>query len=238
MNSRIIANYAVGFLISVLLFPVMLVTSIQLVTYDQNFYASQYARLNTADNIGMSAGDLERVTGELLDYISGRLDSLDNITAEINGEIRPVFNEREKLHMVDVKDLFNFASRVRNISLAGIVLLFIILYYLSHKQPLRFFAASYLTAAAMLLLLLIIAVPIIKSNFTYYWDQFHYLFFDNDLWILNPETDIMIQMVPEPFFNQAVTRVIIYFAAGSLVLGFISFWLLRKSRKRYQINRT
>ena len=34
-----------------------------------------------------------------------------------------------------------------------------------------------------------------------FWN-FHLLFFDNDLWILDGATDIMIQMFPEAFFNE------------------------------------
>lgn len=227
MNVRSKLNYLLGFLISVLLFPVLLVVSIQLTAFDESFYVNQYNKLNTAETIGISQDDLSQVTAELLDYIKGKRSSLDNIQAQINGSIREVFNDREKAHMVDVKDLFGFASRVRNISIISILLLSVILYFNGKDNPISYFARSYLVAAAALLALLIIMVPLIQSNFTYYWDQFHYLFFDNDLWILNPETDIMIQMVPEPFFNQAVIRVISLFTGGCFLIGVFSVWILR-----------
>lgn len=232
MNSKTMANYIIGFLISILLFPIFLITGIELVTFDQDFYARQYEQLNTAQDIGMSYEDLSRVTLQLTDYIRGRWDSLEQIFAEIDGENRQVFNEREIDHMVDVKNLFQFAAKVRNFAFICILVLLISLYFLSRRRPLRYLAASYLAAAGFLLLLLVIAVPIIQSNFTFYWDQFHYIFFDNDLWILNPETDIMIQMVPEAFFNQAVLRVISYFSTGVLLFGIASFWILRIQRKK------
>lgn len=233
MYSKTMVNYIIGLLISILLFPILLVIGIQLVTFDQNFYAQQYERLNTAERIGMSDEDLKRVTLQLTDYIRGRRDSLDRITAEIDGVQRQVFNEREITHMLDVKELFQFAVKVRNAAFSSVVILLIFLYFLSSRRPLRYLAASYLAAAGLLLFLLVIAVPIIQSNFTYYWDQFHYLFFDNDLWILNPETDIMIQMVPEPFFNQAVLRVISYSGTGVVLLGLASLCILRSLRKKY-----
>lgn len=232
MDIRTMTNYAIGFLISLFIFPILLVTGIELVTYDQTFYAGQYKRLNTSEEIGMTSEELIRVTKELTDYIRGRLDTMDQIEADINGVTRPVFNEREKEHMVDVRALFRFASNVRNISLLSLICLFIILFYLSNKKPWKYFSAAYLVTAASLLLILIAAVPIVKSNFTYYWDQFHYLFFDNDLWILNPETDIMIQMVPEPFFYSAVFRVLAYFGSGCFAIGLASFLILRAARKR------
>ena len=168
----------------------------------------------------------------MTDYIRERSDSLELIQAEIKGVQRQVFNKREILHMIDVKALFQFGFQLRSISLLSIVVLSILLYWICSEKSLRIFAKSYLVVTASLLLLLLIAVPVIKSNFTYYWDQFHYLFFDNDFWVLNPETDIMIQMVPEPFFYQAVLRVVVYFGLGILIIGAASFWILRIVRKK------
>ena len=113
-----------------------------------------------------------------------------------------------------------------------IVVLALLLYWISARKSLKIFAKSYLIVSAILLLLLLLGGSIISSNFTYYWDQFHYLFFDNDLWLLNPATDIMIQMVPEPFFYQAVFRVLTYFGLGIIIIGAASFWILRSDRKK------
>ena len=231
MNIRTMLSYIIGFLIALLLFPVLLVTAIELVTYDKGFYQVQYQRLDTANEIGMDDEELLRVTRELTDYIRDRTDSLEQIRAEIKGEDRQVFNQREIDHMVDVKDLFRLGITIRNISLIGIPVLSLMLYLLSKNRSLRIFAVSYLAASGLLLLLLVVFVPVIQANFTYYWDRFHYLFFSNDLWILNPETDIMIQMVPEPFFNQAVLRVIAYFGTTVLILGIASFVMVRASGK-------
>lgn len=40
---------------------------------------------------------------------------------------------------------------------------------------------------------------IIAMNFTEAWYTFHTLFFSNELWQMDPATDLMIQMLPEPF---------------------------------------
>lgn len=234
MTSRNMVNYVIGFFVSLLVILTILVIAIELVTFDQNFYLQQYKRLNTAQKIGMSDEDLMRVTKQLTDYIRGRWKSLESITAEIKGIDRQVFNEREITHMLDVKGLFQLAARLRNFALIGIVVLISVLYFNSNKKPWSFFAVSYLIAAGLLLLVLITSIVIIRSNFTYYWDQFHYLFFDNDLWMLNPETDIMIQMVPEPFFYQAVLRVFSYFGTGLVIIGLVSFCILKRQKNMRQ----
>ena len=37
--------------------------------------------------------------------------------------------------------------------------------------------------------------------------MFHHIFFNNDLWMLNPDTDLLINIVPEPFFMDTAARI-------------------------------
>ena len=49
-------------------------------------------------------------------------------------------------------------------------------------------------------------------DFNWFWTQFHHVFFTNDLWLLNPATSVLIQMVPEEFFSAIVLKILIWFA--------------------------
>ena len=42
---------------------------------------------------------------------------------------------------------------------------------------------------------------LISTDFTKYFTIFHLIFFDNDDWLLNPKTDLLINIVPEGFFR-------------------------------------
>ena len=44
-------------------------------------------------------------------------------------------------------------------------------------------------------------------DFNTFWTNFHRVFFTNDLWLLDPRTDILIQMVPGQFFFDLVMRI-------------------------------
>ena len=56
-----------------------------------------------------------------------------------------------------------------------------------------------------------IAGGIFASNFNKYFIMFHHMFFDNDLWLLDPATDLMIRMLPEGFFFDMVIRIVVTF---------------------------
>jgi len=61
---------------------------------------------------------------------------------------------------------------------------------------------------------------IISTDFTKYFVIFHQIFFDNDLWILDPATDLLINIVPEPFFMDTAGRIALTFGISVGVLFF------------------
>ena len=54
-------------------------------------------------------------------------------------------------------------------------------------------------------------------DFNRFWTLFHQIFFRNDLWLLNPATSVLIQMVPEAFFSAIVTKILIWFAVVMII---------------------
>ena len=71
----------------------------------------------------------------------------------------------------------------------------------------------------------------ISTDFTRYFTIFHQIFFDNDLWILDPRTDLLINIVPEPFFVDTAARIGLLFGGSVLILFAACFlWLYRQKR--------
>lgn len=214
-------------LLSALIFiMIILLTSIQLNAFNLDFFRSEYKQLETAKVIGMSDQDLMVTTQELLDYIKGERSDL-KIQANIKGEERQVFNQREIDHMVDVQKLFVNGFWLRSIGIVILILLLGILFYLTGPKFPKYWAGGYLVGAAIFIVLLGAIGIAISRDFLWFWDNFHYLIFTNDLWILNPETDVLIQMVPEKFFFDLVIRIIASFAAVIMILAVLSGMLLR-----------
>ena len=178
----------------------------------------------------MSQGDLLKVTQELLDYIRGKREDLV-VVAPVHGQERQVFNQREIDHMVDVKDLFSLGFRLRLISLGIFIVLTGLIIGIRRKRSIRDLAISYLMVLSILIILGLALMGFILIDFTKVWDQFHYIFFTNDLWILDPRTDILIQMVPEQFFFDMVVRILRTFGGILTALAIGAIYVL--SQKRY-----
>ena len=204
---------------SALLILGLLIASIEMFAVNQGFYQSEYAKLNTAEDIGISAENLTQVTQKLLQYTTGAEDNLD-MQYEIQGQMQEVFVDREKAHMVDVKALYLGARNVRTISLIGAVILIVAAFIVGKKAATRVLCKSFLWVSVGFLAFVGALAVWAAIDFNNFWISFHHVFFaGNDLWLLDPRTDVLIQMVPEQFFSDLVTRIIIRFISIFLTLN-------------------
>ena len=53
--------------------------------------------------------------------------------------------------------------------------------------------------------------------------KFHEISFNNNLWLLNPETDNLIKLFPLEFFYDFVLKIVLYSVIASIIFGFLSF---------------
>lgn len=102
----------------------------------------------------------------------------------------------------------------------------------SGGRALRAWGKALVGGAALFLGLAGLLALICALDFNRAFIAFHHLFFTNDLWLLDPATDLMIRLLPETFFAQVAGRAALLALlgpAGALVLGVL---LNRIGRKR------
>ena len=58
------------------------------------------------------------------------------------------------------------------------------------------------------------------------------MFFNNDLWILDPSTDMLINIVPEGFFMDTAERIAFLFGSLSLILFGLCLIMTLKNKHR------
>ena len=214
----------IAFLIITILLPVVvLLTTLQIYAYNKDFYLKEYKKHNISDATKISMEDLEKITVKLIDYLKDKEETLD-IQVPINNDMEEVFGEREKHHMIDVKDLFQKGGIIRNTSLILCGAAMVLLMFKSRKALFKSFIAAGSASVVFVLLLFLL----IQIDFYKYFTHFHEIFFTNDLWLLNPETDILIQMLPLEFFTNISVAVIGTFLAVMISMGGLSFYGAKK----------
>ena len=207
----------------------LLITLISQLCFDRSFFLKEYQEAETATYLRMSEEDLMKATDTLLDYLNDQRDDI-SVTATVNGVEREVFNQREILHMVDVKNLYQNVLLARNIM--AIAALAIFAYLLTQFKNRVSLIATCLKRGFISMTMIIgfgigLLVVWILADFNSFWTSFHHLFFSNDLWQLNPATSIMINMFPENFFFDMVFRLSTAFILAYVLL-FLGLNLLEK----------
>ncbi|HIX51413.1 MAG TPA: TIGR01906 family membrane protein [Candidatus Lachnoclostridium stercoripullorum] len=217
-----------GIVCAFCLMIVFLITSVEAVTYwTPGYYEHEYEKYNVTAAVRMEMDDLLQVTDEMMDYLRGDRDDLHVMTV-VDGSPREFFNAREIAHMEDVRGLFLGAITLRRVCLAAAAVCVLLMTAL--KADLKRTLPRMLCVGTGLFFLLAAGIGLlIASDFSRYFVVFHHIFFDNDLWILNPATDLLINIVPEPFFADTALRIGLTF--GGAVLVFFAVCLYFSLRK-------
>ena len=217
-------------LIFIVIFPlIVLLSVIQIYSFNQDFYMNQYEKNQVSKISKISLENLDDVTEVIIDYLKDNRKNLEFQT-EIDGEIVEVFGKREKLHMEDVKELFQKGFVIRNY---GIILIFICItiFFKFSASGKKLIFNSLLLSSILSFSIILILFIMIKMNFMKYFTHFHKIFFDNDLWLLDPRKDVLIQILPIEFFINISIKIGTLFTSIKVVIFSVSLLKLKQLNK-------
>ncbi|MFH1591761.1 MAG: DUF1461 domain-containing protein [Candidatus Woesearchaeota archaeon] len=194
MSGKVILK-RVFLILSIVVFVLLL--NFRFLVFNFGFYEKEFDKYGVYEKIPENVA-LEN-TKELLGFLKG------------GGELETdFFNEKEKLHLGDVRGLIKGALFLFYVSLV----LLILMIYLNRKK----LGKSLIISGA---LLIIVVLMFLLFNFELMFRMFHEVAFTNDLWKLDPEIDNLIVLFPLGFFKDFLFRIGInsLIFGGVLVLG-------------------
>ena len=238
----------------VALMLLMMLTALNNVGTDGELYYRLQTEAGVLPSAVVSDADLRAIDGELAKYLAGQPNELvlplDNApgeytvyTAVVNGELTPVFNEKEMAHLQDCRHLFDLLRKVRRRLIPWVVLLVVGgAYLLQNRRTAR---------KAALLSPLILLVPLgafalwAVIDFDGAFTFFHRVLFSNDLWLLDPRTDLLIRICPESMFMTmgsmiALRGLAILIGVPAVAVGLTLVWPKSKQKEEntWNANRT
>lgn len=207
-----------SYIASLLLLFALMVSVMELFCCGRFWLESEYTRHpakagSVSSEFPDSTVDTEeavRIAGDMMDYCFGRQASLDE----------DFFNQREKHHLADCRELFTGALRMRNIALAaGIVLL---AFLLIRKQG-ALMKRGYMAVTKIVVAAVFLAVIVFAINFDKSYDWIHGILFDNYLWILNPATDNLAWLMPVEMITETAGAILTSWAVISMMLAVVFY---------------
>lgn len=196
-----------------------LIFSLESNAYDKSYYMEKYRENNIELVTDKDLGELESITDGLILYLKGGENEL----------LKPHFNNREIMHMEDVRNLFDIARLIKYIAILGVMAS---AFYFIRKKKLMILIKTISYGLFGNHVLLIIIGTLAYSDFNKYFTYFHLIFFSNDLWQLDPRTDLMIQMLPENFFSGMALNILVQFLILITGLQIVNYIYLRYKRSR------
>jgi len=219
-----------GFLLvaSVPLF--LIAASVTYAINDAGLYEGGFQRYQVSDITGITGPDLVQAGAELRQYFNSRREPL-SVRTRIFGVDQELFNQREVLHMADVKRLIWGVYALGFIT-GAYLLIFTVAGLVWRPRVYAGRLAHYYLQGGILTLALILAVGLFALvGFEALFLLFHQISFRNDLWQLNPYTDYLLLMFPTGFWFDATLRVATITIGGAMIaaLGSVSYlWWQRR----------
>ncbi|MQC17416.1 MAG: TIGR01906 family membrane protein [Chloroflexi bacterium] len=212
-------------------------TNVRIAASWERVYDYAYAQYNVTEVTGIERAELDRAATEVIRYFRTSSEGqLLDIRVQRGEEQIALYNQREILHMADVRDLFQMMFRLHEFAFVYIVAYVAAVYLWSRERSMRRLAREGVTGGAVTVGLLSVSALSVVFGFDTLFEQFHILSFSNDFWQLNPATDRLVQMFPMGFWFDVtlavgVTSIIQGGVVALMGLGYI-LWLDRESERR------
>ena len=217
-----------GWVAPVALGLLLVTTTVRCTAESLPLYEALFERHSVSERTGITPEGLAHVGREVQAYFASSSDDPLDVTVQVHGVPRTLFNDNEVSHMADVKALFLRVYRVQSISA-------IVLIALGLLAAWRLRGAAYLviaswlrrgivlTGAVILVLGLLSAVA-----FRQVFIVFHYIGFPQGNWVFDPRTEYLVQVFPFGFWRD-ITLLI----GAFILLGAAALWWLGGALRRY-----
>lgn len=191
----------------IILIPLLLIFTFSIIIgFSKNYYLYEFNRIKPELKLNIDPKFVRYTAQVITEYLSGKRDNLD-----IPG-YRNFFNEKEIKHMEDIRNIFKYLILLT-------IFIGILIFLLIKKKDLpNIFLFSFIPIILFLILYLFIPFDELFTNF-------HLVLFRNDLWLLDPNADRLIVLLPEDFFIRALQRILI-FTSLTLIFFYSIFKIL------------
>jgi integral membrane protein (TIGR01906 family) len=195
--------------------------------YEYGFDKYEISKVTGIDRI-----QLRSTAQHLIDYFNLRADTVQITVVKRDAEF-DLFNEREMVHLEDVRSLIQLDYWVRRGALFLLIVCVLALFF-GFRVKWRILVKGLYWGGLITVGLMVVLALWAFFDFEQFFILFHLASFRNEYWMLDPARDYLIRLFPEGFFYDAALFGFGAIMLESLLIGGVSFGVLRLvgSRKR------
>ncbi len=218
------------FVIAVPLF--LIAVNVRWVVNFPPLYSYGFDRYDIPRRTGIERDQLISAGQQIRAYFNNDVELLE-IRVVVRGvHVENLYNEREVLHMRDVKGLVKGVYRVSELTALYLLLVAAGGFVLWRREFLTSLGRL-CRLGGLLTLGLVVAVGLGSIiGFDRLFLLFHLISFSNDLWQLDPNRDYLIAMFPQGFFFEATMLIAITVVFMAIILVLVPTALERRTARR------
>lgn len=195
---------------------------------NDSFLKDVNLKIGTHEKLGMSEEDLGKVAQSMVYFTKGETDTLQ-VRVTMNGVERDFYNEKEILHIEDVRDLVKNV-RIFVVSCSVICVLGIII--LVRTKDFVRLAKSFLMSLCIVGLAAAVIGVFAMVDMQAVVNGFHYVFFDNDLWMMDSRKDMVVWLFTYEMYGSAIARIGIWLGLLLVPFTVLSVWVVKREKAK------
>jgi integral membrane protein (TIGR01906 family) len=193
-------------------------------------YKYDFEKYDISQATGLADSELEKAAQGLIDYFNSNEEYI-SLTVVKDGEPFELFNEREVIHLKDVKGLIQLDYGVLEGTLAYVLAYAGVCLFWKKRRYWRHLAWGLVGGGGITLgLMLALGLGILFDFEQIFW-QFHVISFSNQFWLLDPTRDYLKMLFPDGFFYDATTLIAAMTATLAAILGGVGGFTLSRIDK-------
>lgn len=203
----------------VVMLPLLIIgTNLRWLVTDRDLMLQGFRDNGVAATTRLDDRQLGQVADAFVRYFQAP-PGLMEVQVQVDGQQRPLFNEREVRHMQDVQALVQLFLRLQVI--AAVVVAARLAWALGVERSAAALGRDMLLSALFVVGLVVLIGALALVDFTALWTRFHQVAFRNNLWLLDPRTDYLIMLFPEPAWYAYTIRMVLGVAGMTGILGVV-----------------
>lgn len=210
--------------------PILIITgTIRCMVGEVRLYEYGFDKYQISQATGVDETELKEVAYQLTGYFDLKLDSAQVVVVK-EGEELNLFNERELIHLWDIRNLIQLDHWIQRVAFTVIIISGGMLVLLSAGRW-RMLVRGLLWGSICTLGLMVILALWALFGFDQLFLLFHLVSFPNEFWMLNPRTDYLIALFPEAFFYDVAMFGFGAIIFQALLVGGVAFGISRSAGK-------
>jgi integral membrane protein (TIGR01906 family) len=194
-------------------------------------YKYGFEKYNISQVTSLADSELEKAAAGLIGYFNSDEEYI-SLTVVKDGEPFELFNQREVIHLKDVKGLIWLDYRVLLGTLVYVLAYAGVCLFWRRREYWRRLAWGVVGGSGITLVLMLALGLGTLFGFSQLFWQFHVLSFSNEFWLLDPTKDYLKMLFPDGYFYDVVLFCTLGIAGLAIILGGVAGGYLIFSRKR------